>query len=241
VRDSLNGKSSKRLRRVVALLIASGTAATHLAYAWPSDRPIVLGPAALPEVARQPGQALLLHESPDGRTLLYVEQNQGARLAVFDVTHPEHVKSDGAVQLDAPGPFDFVSTVGKRAEVVRFREGNGIALLDLDKADAPVLKTAQRLTLLDSTTPLVAQGVSASRKIAASGQVSQDYQLVATDSVEEYKGVPDASQIREQVTKLDTGTTFLLTESGLYEIRRPAAERAKERREDEQRVLYAGG
>jgi hypothetical protein len=222
------------------MIVASGTAATPLAYAGPSENPIVVQPAALPELARQPGQSMLLHDSADGRTLLYVEQNQGARLAIFDVTYPAHVKGDGAMQLDAPGPFDFVSTIGKRAEVVRFRQGQGDAVLDLNKVNAPALKMPQRLTLQDTTAPLVEDGISASSAIDPRAQPSQNYPLVETETLEEYKGVLDARQIRGQVTKRDTGTTFVLTESGLYVIRRPAAERDKERREDDLRRLYSG-
>jgi hypothetical protein len=241
VKESVNGRFSKFLRRLAAAIVASGTAATPLAYAWPSDQPIVVPPAALPELARQPGQAMLLHDSADGRTLLYVEQNQGARLAIFDVTYPAHVKGGGAVQLDAPGPFDFVSTFGNRAEVVRFRQGKGDAVLDLNNANAPALNTAQRLTLQGTTTPPVEGGLTTTSQIDPGTQPSQDYQLVETGSLEEFKGVLDARQIREQVTKRDTGTTFLLTESGLYVIRRPVAERDKERREEKRRTLYDGG
>jgi hypothetical protein len=59
--------------------------------------------------------------------------------------------------------------------------------------------------------------------------------------LEEFKGVLDPRDIREQVTKRDTGTTLLLTESGLHVIRRPIAERDNDRREDELRTMYSGG
>jgi|HubBroStandDraft_1064217.scaffolds.fasta_scaffold172131_1 hypothetical protein len=241
VTGSANGKFSKFLRRVVAAIVASGTAATPLAYAWPSDRPIVMQPAALPELARQPGQAMFLYDSVDGRTLLYVEQSQGTRLAIFDVTNPARIKSAGAVQLDAPGPFDFVSTFGNRAEAVRFRQGQGNAVLDLNKASAPALKTVQRLTLQGITMPLIENGSTARSQIDPETPPSQDYRLLETESLEEFKGLLDARDIRGQVTKRDTGTTFLLTDSGLYVIRRPIAERNKERREDELRIMYSGG
>jgi hypothetical protein len=73
-------------------------------------------------VERQPGEAMFLHDTVDGRTLLNIEQNQGARLATFDVTDPVHIKGDGSVQLDASGPFDFISPLGNQAELVRFRQ-----------------------------------------------------------------------------------------------------------------------
>jgi hypothetical protein len=184
---------------------------------------------------------MFLHDSADGRTLLYVEQSQGTRLAIFDVTNPARIKAAGAVQLDAPGPFDFVSTFGNQAEVVRFRGDKGDAVLDFNKANAPTLKTAQRLTLQGTTTPLIEDGTAARSQVDPNMRPYQDYQIVETESLEEFKGVVDERQIREQVTKRDTGTTFLLTETGLYVIRRPIAERDKERREYDRRLLYSGG
>lgn len=241
MKESVNRKFSKCLRAVATAMVASGSAAAPLAHAWPTAKPIFVQPAALPELARQPGQAMFLHASDDGRTILYVEQGQGTRLAIFDVTNPAHIKSAGAVQLDVPGPFDFVSTFGSRAEVVRFREGKGDALLDLNKANAPALKTAQLLTLHGTPATLIDDGGTAKSQIDPNMRPYQDYQSSATASLEEFKGVLDERQIREQVTNRDTGTTFLLTESGLYVIRRPIAEQDKERREDDRRILYSGG
>jgi hypothetical protein len=113
--------------------------------------------------------------------------------------------------------------------------------LDLNKANAPALKTAQLSTLLGTAAALIEGGGRAKSQIDPIMQPSQDHHLVETESLEEFKGVLDESQIRGQVTNRDTGTTFLLTESGLYAIRRPIAEREKERREDDRRMLYSGG
>jgi hypothetical protein len=42
---------------------------------------VLVSPTELPELARVTRQAVVLHTTGDGRTLLYVEQNDGARLA----------------------------------------------------------------------------------------------------------------------------------------------------------------
>jgi len=63
---------------------------------------------------------MFLREAHDGRTVLYIEQDQGTALAILDVTDPRHVKSDGSVRLDAPGYFDFISDLGSRAALIRF-------------------------------------------------------------------------------------------------------------------------
>ena len=45
----------------------------------------------------------------------------------------------------------------------------------------------------------------------------------------------DATRIRDRVTNHDTGTSFLLTDAGIYVIRRPNAELEKEQHDDERR------
>src|SRR6202041_239613 len=109
------------------------------------DKIVVVGPADFPELARVPGQAMMLHDTMDGRTILYIDQNHGARLAIFDVTDPAHVKAEGSAQLDAPGSFDFVSSLGADAELLRFRNGQGEAVLNLHKAKTPTLNMIQGL------------------------------------------------------------------------------------------------
>jgi hypothetical protein len=237
----LSEGSSRVLRRIATALVASATAAAHLAHAWPSVSPSVVQPASLPEAARQAGEAMLLHDAADGRTLLYVEQDQGARIAVFDVTNPAHIKSVGSVPLDVPGPFDFVASLDNHREVVRFRQDQTEALLDLNRADVPTMETIQRWILQGIKTPLDANGISDGGQTDASAPPPQGLQSAEAASPEEIKGVPDTSEIRAQVTKSDTGTTFLLTTSGLYVIRRPLAERDKERRDWERHLMYDGG
>jgi len=184
---------------------------------------------------------MLLHEAINGRTLLYIEQNQGARLAIFDVTDPGHVKGEGSVQLDAPGPYDFVSTLGNRAELVRFRHGQGDAVLDLHKVKAPSLKSVQGLTLQGPTMPLGDDGFTVTSQADAAVQSTRDYQVVDTANSQELNRVFDVKRVREEIANGDTGTTFLLAEDGLYLIRRPVVETNKKLRELERELNYAGG
>ena len=48
-------------------------------------------------------------------------------------------------------------------------------------------------------------------------------------------------QVREEVLNVDTGTTFLLTEKGLFLIRRPAMEWNRSWREREWFIAHNGG
>jgi hypothetical protein len=48
--------------------------------------------------------------------------------------------------------------------------------------------------------------------------------VVDTANSQALERVFDVAQVRAEISNNDTGTTFLLTQSGLYLIRRPAAE-----------------
>jgi hypothetical protein len=227
VKEYLN-KVFSSLRRVAIASVANGMAA-HMVFAVPSSNLIVVPPAELPAAARQSGEAMLLHETIDGTTLLYIEQNQGARLAIFDVSDPAHIKSIGSVEVDAPGPFDFVSSFGSRTELVRFRQDQGNAVLDLHKAKVPTLKAVQAPTLKGASMPLDKVGVAVSRRAEADSQLARDnpVQVVNTANPPELNRVFNPNGIREELTKYDTGTTFLLTDDGLFLIRRPVNEMTK--------------
>jgi hypothetical protein len=233
----MNGKVSKCIRRAAIATVASGALAAAPLYAKSTYNLIVVPPANLPILARQTGEAMFLHDSIDGRTFLYIEQNQGTRLAIFDVTDPGHIKGEGSVQLDVAGPFDFVST-GGRAEIIRFRDDRGSAVLDLRKDRTPTLKRSQGLTLQGPVSPLGDDGFTVSAQAVTlhqttDSQLTRDYQVIDTSSSSEPNRVLDVKDVREELIKQDTGTTFLLTDEGLYVVRRPVVESDKRRREEE--------
>jgi hypothetical protein len=203
-------------------LAVSGLVTVAAVHANPSNSIVLVPPTELPVLARQSGEAMLLNDALDGRTFLYIEQNEGSRLAILDVTDPGQIKGAGSVQLDASGPFDFISPVGNQGELVRFRQGDEEAVLDLRKR-TPSLKTVQGLTLTGAVTRLGNDGFTVSGH-APELQRARDYEVVETANSRELDQVFDVRQVREELTKADTGTTFLLTEKGLYVVRRPAIE-----------------
>jgi hypothetical protein len=217
--------SVPKLAITAALSAILASPATH---ANPSNRIVLVPPTDLPTMAQQSGEAMFLHGTWDGRTLLYVEQRQGAQLAIFDVTDPAHVKGEGSAQLNAVGPFDFVAALGERAELVRFRQGQGDAVLDLHKA--PTLKKVQGLQ--SQTSPmLVVDGSSLPADPAVNPAMDpsvRDYRVLESGKSQPNDHVVEVKQVRQEMTNADTGTTFLLAEKGLYLIRRPALETAPE-------------
>jgi len=211
----------KRLRRAARAIVTCGLMAASAAHANSSDNIVLVPPTELPALARQTGEAMFLHDTIDGRTLLYVEQNHGARLATFDVTDPVHITGKGSVRLDASGPFDFVSPLGDHAELVRYRQSHDDLVLDLPRTKDPQLKMVQGLRIGGPITTLGSDGIAVSGEAKAG---PRDYQVVETAYSDDLNRVFDVKQVREEVTKTDTGTMFMLTENGLYVIRRPAVE-----------------
>ncbi|HEX2789132.1 MAG TPA: hypothetical protein VHN17_01760 [Steroidobacteraceae bacterium] len=227
MRQNADNKFPKCLRGVAIAIVASGAVAAPAVYAKPADSLVLVPPTDLPQLARQGGEAMFLHQTVDGRTLLYVEHKQGAGLDVLDVTDPGHIKGEASVQLGASGAFDFVSALGEQAELIRFRQGEENAVLDLHKERAPTLKTVQGLTLSGLSMPLGGDGFTVSTQVPADAQPTRDYQVVDTA-----KRVFDVKQVRQEIANQDTGTTFLLTDNGVYVIRRPAAEMAQQFRDN---------
>jgi len=235
VRDQL----SMRLRRAIIAVVAGGIVTASAAHANPSNNIVVVPPTDLPELARQTGEAMLLRDTADGRTILYVEQEQGDRLAIFDVTDPGHIKGDGSVQLSAGGPFDFVSPIGSKQELIQYRQGHEDAVLDFHKVKLPNLKAVQGLRLQGPITRLGNDGfivASEDKKVPP----ARDYQVVDVASSQILSTVFDVKQVREEISKSDTGTTFLLAQEGLYVVRRPDVESAKRRRDEQWDLEHTG-
>jgi hypothetical protein len=220
-----------RLRQLAVAAAACGAVTSPAAFAQPVSNLILVPPAELPEVVRQSGDAMLLQKRSDGSTLLYIEQNQGANIAVLDVSDPSRIRSDGAAHLDAPGPFDFVFSMGHDGELVRFRKDQGEAVLDLHKVKSPRLNRVQGLTFHGAIARLGEDGIIVTNQDDLPAQRTRDYQVVDTADVQSLGHVFDVKDVQEELTDSSTGATFLLTEKGLYLIRRPAVEMEKVSRE----------
>jgi hypothetical protein len=227
----MNRNQVIRITQLTAAVVAAFTLTGPAEAKSRASRIIVERPADLPELAQKAGQAMLLHDTEDGRTLLYIEQNRGAQLAIFDVTDPAHVKQEGLTQVDAPGSFDFVSSLGDNAELVQFRNGRGEAVLNLHNVKAPALSTIQGLDLHGSTQRLGDDGfIIASQPTAQSTPIQSgsddptDYQVVDISNPLHPNTIADMKRVIEEITNDETGTTFVLTPDGLYLVRRPAVE-----------------
>jgi hypothetical protein len=222
--------------RALALSILGGTllAVTAEAKIVSQSKDIVIEqPTDLPELARRMGIALQLYsETGDGSTYLYVEQHQGQRLLVLNVTDPTRIKMIAAVPLSAPAPFDFVGPVGGSSLLVRFRNNEGMAVLDLKHARLPVLSKVNGLQSsvfrLQASGPVEPLGESAfltrSENLMEQPEYPRDYQVVDTSHPNSPVLLDTVRLVSCKLAREETGTMFLLGSEGLTIIRRPHVE-----------------
>ena len=178
----------------------------------------------LPEQAQARGNSLFLHSDNAGRTYLYVEQLQGTRLSVFDVTDPARIKLVVSMPVAAEGAFDFVRPLSNNAELVYFRDGQKEAVLDLRKANRPAFRLISTVTDLGPAETLGENGlIVASQPYKYVSAVGRDYQVIdiAASVPTQLATVND---VRHRVTNNETGTTFLLGPNGLTVVRRLSVE-----------------
>ena len=219
--------SSKRAATFAmsALLALISVSAVHAEVRSKSNDIIVLQPTDLPEQAQTPGNSFFLYSDNDGSTYLYIEQQQGARLTTFNVTDPSKIKFVSSTMLTSPAPFDFVRPVGGRAELSRFRDGKGVADLDLHTAINPTVKIISGLSESGSTEPLGEQAfMLISEPYNYTRAIPRDYQVIDISSPSDPLLVTTVKEVKHRVVNGDTGTTFLLGSGGLTVIRRLSVE-----------------
>src|SRR6201997_1834278 len=150
-------KSTLALGLVVAATVLTSTAEAEIHSK--SKELAVMEASDLPEQAQTLGNSLFLHSDNAGSTYLYVEQQHGARLSVFDVTDPARIKLVVSTPLAAGGAFDFVRPLGNNAELVYFRDGQKEAVLDLRKAKRPGFRVISTVTDLAAAEALGESGL----------------------------------------------------------------------------------
>jgi hypothetical protein len=191
-----------------------------------SENLIVEQPADLPEMARTPGQALFLYQAGDGETYLYVEQQNGTRLAIFDVTDPEKIKAAVSAPVNAPGAFDFVRYLNDRVELVRFRDSGQLAELDLREPKSPTLKITNAVSEPAHTESLGQTGLVMinAHYHYVGGAVAHDYRVADVSTPAHPIPLATIKQVKHKVVNEETGTTYLLGSDGLTVVRRPRVE-----------------
>ncbi|QNI33750.1 hypothetical protein H7849_07470 [Alloacidobacterium dinghuense] len=185
---------------------------------------VIMEARDLPEQAQMKGNSLFLHSDSEGNTYLYVEQQQGARLTVFDVTDPAHIKVAASTPLPAEGAFDFVRALGDHAEIVYFRDGQKVGILDLRRATKPVLRTISSTANLYTGETLGQSGLlAANESYKYIPAVARDFQVIDISAANPTPLVT-LKNVKHRATNDETGTTFFLDDDGLTVARQISVE-----------------
>jgi hypothetical protein len=218
------------LRRTTMMSFRKATQASHmlLAMCFLLHSPLCLASAIagelvivptkqLPEQARVPAQAMLLSLVNPTTLYLYLEENNGQKLAIFDVSDPHKIKFKKLVQTNAGGTFDFVQPAGQSLELIRYRDGRGARILDFRDPKTPFVTVVgaapHGCSVLPVNPPAAPPPVP---------NLPMDYAIFAPTSS---KPVAIVKNILQQVTDEGNGTVYLLGTDGLTVIRNIKGER----------------
>jgi len=185
---------------------------------------VVVNQNNLPATAREASEAMFLHSDNAGSTYLYLEQRNGSRLAILDVSDPAHITLAATVSVAASGRYDVERELGFDAELVRFRGEQEAAVLDLRKAKHPVLQPTPILNPPSQAEPLGDTALLLHHGTQASLSSPRVFQVVDTTVPTKPQLLATIHGVTQRLTFGETGTTFLLSDSGLTVIRRTDVE-----------------
>lgn len=208
---------------LVATMILAGTLVQVQAAERPDSKAIrVETPANHPELAQEGAQALYLHIADDGRSLLYVEKENGSGLAVLDVTDPARIRRVADTEFSAPSAFDFVRNVGDNAVLVRYRDGSGFALMNLKHSRHPVLAAAPEFAQAETYESLGETGllVAVAQTRLLSPIDATTYRVLDTAYHSAPMALATIPAVSQHVENSETGTLFLLNSHGVTAVRR---------------------
>jgi hypothetical protein len=185
---------------------------------------VVLQPQDLPQLSRAAGQSMELVSPGNGRTYLYIEQQQLGQLLILDVTDMAHIKEAGTVKLDLPAPFDFASSAGPAASLVRFRDTGTFAILSYANPLHPTLSATTDQIHGTDAEPIDDHGLLITERRFFMTTLLRHYQIVDSTNVQAPRLLSTVQDVQQTLQREDTGTTFLLGTSGLTVIRQPKQE-----------------
>jgi hypothetical protein len=185
---------------------------------------VIVPSKRIPAEAMKRGQAMELHLVTPDTLYLYIEQDNGRSVAVFDVSDPHKIKFKKLVEVDAPAPFDFVQSVGQYTLLIRYRGGMGVALIDLSKPQLPHLKDINAPATESYIIPVGADrlGDSTIASNAPASSIPQDYEITDPSGLQPAMIV---NGVVQQLIDEGNGTIYLLGANGLTIVRNVKSER----------------
>lgn len=219
---------------LAATILAATTLTANAAIRPQSKTIVVESPANRPLLAQNNADAMYLYDTGDGRTLLYTEVQDGRALNVLDVTDPARIERVSQTEIPAASTFDFVQPVGNQAVLIRYRDGSGIALLNLKHYKQPALVQSGAFDknntseALGQTGLLLASTSEPYQRVNQGSAETRDYKIVDTTNPSQPMLLAMASDVQQRLAKNDTGTLFLLNKDGITIVRRPRVEQERQ-------------
>jgi hypothetical protein len=211
---------------LTATILATATLTSNAAVRPHSKTIVVESPENHPILAQGNPEAMYLHDTSDGRSLLYVEVENGGSLNTLDVTDPANIQSIARTTIAAKTAFDFVEPIGEQAVLIRYRDSSGVALLSFKHYKQPVLVADPTIDEDAVSEPLGQTGLLLASSQRAYLPVSQplnaprNYKVIDTENSMQPALLAMISDVQQRLTKSDTGTLFLLNRDGITVVRR---------------------
>src|SRR6267142_2591084 len=212
-------------QRVSKILIAATSLIAINAQAEVRSKAIVVeSPSDLPELARGRGEAMYLHRTSAAQAILYIQRDQGRKLAILDITDPAKIRAAGQVSIDAPAAYDFAQDLADSGVLIRYRNHSGFAVISFKNYKQPVLKSEPEYLHPAS---VEADGSSALLLVSANSASAParepEYEVVGISNPSNPTPLATITGVIQRLDRPSTGTVFLLNEQGLTVIRRLAA------------------
>lgn len=225
---SANERSSKMKYAIVKIAVAAIFAATVSVQAnarTHSKSIVVESPSDLPEMAQRSSEAMYLHETGGGRTILYLEQDQGRTLGILDVTDPGAIRAIAQVSIPATSSYDFVETLHDSAVLIRYRDHSGFAVINFKKFKKPVLTAAPQFRHPARVEAFGNNGLLLASTTRPSPEVEDpEYEIFDMSDPSKPTSLGTVEGVQQRLERQETGTLFMLGRSGLTVIRRPDVE-----------------
>jgi len=165
---------------------------------------------------------MYLHDTNDGKAILYIEAQNGQQLTALDVTNPARIQRTAQTAIPAASVFDFVRSVGDEGVLIRYRNGAGVALLSLKYSKHPVLLNSSALENAETSEALGRTALLVTVSEAAMHPINdpRSYNVVDTSNPSQPEMLATIPAVQQRLAKSDTGTLFLLNKDGVTVVRR---------------------
>lgn len=188
---------------------------------------VIETPSVLPVESRQPANAFYLNtNSGDGQAYLYIEQQNGKKITVLNVTDLAHIRAVQTVSLDFAEPFCFAEELNNSYIVLRSMGQKEMALLNVRKAKSPVLENADAFQHTSAVQPIGNSTflLASAQNAPARSPRPQEYRIVESEKNKAFSTLYAAKGVVASIDREETGTLFLLGSEGLTVIRHPDKE-----------------